>query len=149
MERYGYGPLRAEDVAEAADIEQQLFSKPWTKQNFLESLQQPDTIYLAAWENESGVLAGYCGCYQALDEGNITNVAVRPSMQRQGIARNLMLRMLQSGKQRGIQNFVLEVRISNHSAYSLYQSLGFQNVGVRKNFYTAPTEDAYIMVLQC
>lgn len=131
------------DLSEVVEIEQQLFTQPWSRQGFLSSLQQQDTLYLVA--QQDGKVAGYCGLLQSFDEADITNVAVHPEYRRLGIACQMLEQLMEQGGTRGIQRYTLEVRVSNTAAVKLYQKLGFASVGIRKNFYAFPTEDAMIM----
>ena len=137
--------MEEDDVPKAAELEQEIFSMPWSKQGFLEALRQ-DTLFVTAWKGNQ--LAGYCGMYCSMEEGEITNVAVSKSLRRQGIGRKMLKYLLKQADRKGIARVVLEVRISNTSAIALYESLGFQNVGVRRGFYQRPKEDAGIMVLE-
>lgn len=131
------------DLSEVVEIEQRIFTQPWSRQGFLSSLQQQDTLYLVAQQN--GKVAGYCGLLQSFDEADITNVAVHPEYRRLGIAYQMLEQLMEQGGTRGIQRYTLEVRVSNTAAVKLYQKLGFASVGIRKNFYAFPTEDAMIM----
>lgn len=149
MSRIVYRNMTVEDVAQAARIEKQIFSRPWTEENFRDSLELEATIFVVAQLENSGEIVGYCGCYQSFEEGNITNVAVKADVRRQGIACGVIQKVLELGKTRGISTFVLEVRVSNYAAIALYEKMGFRSVGIRKNFYVAPVEDAGIMVLSC
>jgi ribosomal-protein-alanine N-acetyltransferase len=135
--------MTEQDVAEAAQLEQEIFSMPWTSQGFLDSLQLADTLYLTAREN--GRLIGYCGLFQSFDEADITNVAVAPQCRNQGVGRQMLTELMRRGSARGISRYTLEVRAGNDAAIHLYQSIGFASVGIRKNFYEKPTEDAVIM----
>ena len=87
------------------------------------------------------------GCQTVLDEGYITNVAVSPDCRRQGIGRALIAELAERAKRAGLAFVTLEVRASNTPAIALYEGAGFKPVGVRKNFYTAPSEDAVLMTL--
>jgi ribosomal-protein-alanine N-acetyltransferase len=80
-----------------------------------------------------------------LDEGQIINVATHPDSRRRGVGRALMIAIEQSAKERGIVFLSLEVRESNAAARSLYSSLGWVECGIRRNFYSKPTENACIM----
>ena len=80
-----------------------------------------------------------------LDEGYITNVAVRPDCRRQGIAGKLLQVFLDFAKGNHLAFLSLEVRASNYDAIALYGSRGFRSVGRRKNYYEHPREDAIIM----
>ena len=138
--------METQDIPAIAQIERQLFSRPWSGQSFLEAMQQ-DTLFIAAvYGNE---IVGYCGMYCCLEEGEITNVAVVPASQNQGIGRRMLECLLRQARQKGISRIILEVRISNASAIHLYDKLGFQNCGIRKNLYEMPREDGMIMLLEC
>ncbi len=139
--------MTEEDVDSVVQIEQQLFSKPWTKQDFMNSMSDRHNIYVVA-EDEKQEVIGYCGIWGVLDEGQITNVAVRPDTQGQGIGYEMLSELLRIGKNEGLQQYTLEVRVSNSRAISLYKRLGFEEEGIRKNFYEKPVEDGIIMWLR-
>ena len=134
------------EVPAVAVLEQELFSMPWSKQGFLDTLAMDNVRFLVAVDED--VVCGYCGVYMAADEGEITNVAVAPSYRRRGIAKMLMRQLIDEAFELGISQIALEVRVSNEGAILLYTQLGFVSVGVRKNFYERPIEDAYIMLLR-
>lgn len=134
------------DVAAVAALEAQIFSMPWSAAGFADTLLREDVIFLVAYEQDE--LLGYVGIYCTLDEGEITNVAVAPSARRRGIARALLTELKQQLACRNVARIVLEVRVSNEPAIRLYEQMGFSVLGVRKNFYEKPTEDAYIMACQ-
>lgn len=131
------------DLEDVARIEKKIFSQPWSRKGFEDSLKQEDTCYLAAYID--GTLAGYCGFLQVLDEADITNVAVDAAYRKRGIGKAMLLELLRAGEKRGVNAFTLEVRESNKAALALYQSLGFESCGIRKNFYEFPKENAVIM----
>lgn len=138
--------MTAEDVASVSALEQEIFSVPWSEQGFLDALTQPTALFFVA--EHVGKIAGYCGIYCALDEGEITNVAVAPWARRKQIGRRLIKHLLAAVEEAGITNVLLEVRVSNAPAICLYESLGFEIFGLRKNFYEAPREDGYVMQLR-
>ena len=131
------------DLGSVARIEASIFSKPWSEEGFRDSLRIPNTVYLVA--EQDGSIAGYIGMLCVLDEGEITNVAVAEGFRRQGIGERLLSSLLQAGRKKGVDSFTLEVRESNSSARRLYRKLGFQEEGIRRNFYEKPTEDAILM----
>ena len=134
------------DVAAVAALEAQIFPMPWSAAGFADTLPREDVIFLVAYEQDE--LLGYVGIYCTLDEGEITNVAVAPAARRRGVARALLTELKQQLACRNVARIVLEVRVSNEPAIRLYEQLGFSVLGVRKNFYEKPTEDAYIMACQ-
>lgn len=139
--------MSEDDVDSVSKIEEQLFSKPWTRQDFVNSMSDRHNIYIVA-ENEKQEVVGYCGIWGVLDEGQITNVAVRPEDQGNGIGQRMLEELLRIGKNEGLQQYTLEVRKSNEKARRLYERLGFSEEGIRKNFYEKPTEDGIIMWLR-
>lgn len=138
--------MQTEDVERVCELERQIFSCPWTKKGFDDSLGLACTVFLTAEEN--GKIVGYAGMYTSLDEAEITNVAVKKEERRRGIGGLLVQRLKEEAAKRGIVKIVLEVRVSNEGAYRLYGNCGFQKCGVRKNFYEAPKEDAYLMIYE-
>ena len=135
--------MEERDVQQVAAIEAESFSLPWSEQAFRDSLAMYHTIFLVA--DLEGRIAGYCGCYQSLEEAEITNVAVKQELRGKRIARELLQELFRVGTAQGVFAYTLEVRVSNTPAIHLYESLGFENVGIRRDFYEKPTEDAMIM----
>ena len=132
--------MTAEDIPAVAQIEKECFSQPWSEQGFLDGMK--DAIFFVA---EDPQIAGYIGMYRMPPEGEITNVAVTRKMRKKGCGRELLLRMQQWAEKHGIDRIVLEVRSGNEPAIHLYRTCGFEKIGVRKNFYQFPREDADIM----
>ncbi len=130
------------DIGTVAQIETAVFSQPWSRQGFLDALAMECTLFLVA-ETEGGI-AGYIGMYVALDEAEITNVAVAEASRGRGVGGALVDTALLRARARGIRSAVLEVRVSNAPAIRLYESRGFVRQGVRRGFYECPKEDAYI-----
>lgn len=133
------------DVEKVSCLERQIFSQPWSRQGFLDALANENVIFLVA-EAEKRIV-GYCGMYCALDEGEITNVAVDSETRKKGVGRKLMDKLLGEAKTAGIRTVILEVRVSNEAAIRLYESFGFTVWGTRKGFYEKPREDGYVMSL--
>lgn len=131
------------DLDQVCAIEEQIFSQPWSRQDFLDSVKNDTHIYLVA--EQDGIIMGYCGMWGIAGEGQITNVAVAPQFHRQGVAKKLFRVFLEKGKQMGLTVFTLEVRTSNLPAIQLYKKFGFKEAGIRKKFYELPKEDALIM----
>ena len=134
--------MSREHLSAVAEIEQISFSDPWSVES-LELMLGEQAMGLVALED--GRVLGYVGMMCVLDEGQIINVATHPDARRRGVGRSLMMAIEQSAKQRGIVFLSLEVRESNAAARSLYSSLGWVECGIRKNFYSKPTENACIM----
>ena len=127
--------MLVEDLEQVVDIEQNLFSVPWTKEGFLTYLMKKDTMFFVVEEKER--ILGYCSMMTVLDEGDILNVAVRSDRQKEGIGQFLVDSMLRMAEMQGIKLVHLEVR--------LYQRLGFKEDGLRRNYYENPVENAVLM----
>jgi ribosomal-protein-alanine N-acetyltransferase len=149
--------MTPQDAGAVAAIEKENFSQPWSEQGFIESLSNPDTLFLVAQTDSSReenrsmppqpAIAGYIGMYLAMDEGEITNVAVAASARNRGIGKALIRELTEKAARRGISRIVLEVRVGNRPAIALYERMGFRRIGTRKGFYDFPKEDADIMEL--
>ena len=138
-------PMTRDDIPALVELEKQCFSKPWTYEGFAAELENSAAHFLTA--KLGGNIVGYIGFQAVLDEGYVDNVAVSPECRRQGIAKALLTEAIEESKRMGLAFLSLEVRQSNAPAIALYKSFGFETVGVRKRFYTAPTEDADIMTI--
>lgn len=141
----GIRNMRREDLPEVSEIEQAVFSDPWSLRAFEEEIRNPDAVYLVC--EAEGKIAGYCGLWCVVGEGQITNVAVGEGYRGKGIGTGMLLKLLEKGREKGLSAFTLEVRVSNAAAVRLYEKLGFTSVGIRKSFYEKPVEDAFIMWL--
>ena len=137
-------PMTADHLDEVAELERICFSTPWSRNMLAEELDNALSAFLVALD-ESGKVVGYAGLQVVLDEGYITNVAVRPECRRQGIAGKLLQVFLDFAQGNHLAFLTLEVRASNYDAIALYGSRGFRSVGRRKNYYEHPKEDAIIM----
>lgn len=135
--------MQAMDVEQIVTLEQMIFSQPWSKESFLESIQTDSNLYLVV--EDGSCIVAYCGLRIILDEAHITNVAVANEFRGMGIAYQMLSVLIELAKDKGVQAFTLEVRVSNERAIHLYEGLGFKNAGIRKNFYEHPNEDGMIM----
>ena len=137
-------PMTADHLDEVAELERVCFTTPWSRNMLAEELDNYLSAFLVALDDNDKV-AGDAGLQAVLDEGYITNVAVRPDCRRQGIAGKLLQVFLDFAKGNHLAFLSLEVRASNYDAIALYGSRGFRSVGRRKNYYEHPREDAIIM----
>ncbi|HJB27524.1 MAG TPA: ribosomal protein S18-alanine N-acetyltransferase [Candidatus Blautia faecavium] len=135
--------MLVEDLDKVMEIEEDLFAVPWTKEGYFTFLTRKDAMFLVV--EEKGEILGYCGLLMVLDEGDVTNVAVKRDRQREGIGNFLMESMLRLAYEQGIRTVHLEVRAGNSVAVRLYERLGFVKDGIRKGYYTDPVEDAVLM----
>ena len=135
--------MLVEDLDQVIKIERELFSPPWTREGFFTYLTHKDAMFLVV--EEKGEILAYCGLLMVLDEGDITNVAVRPDRQREGIGHFLMDSLIRLAQEQGVTTIHLEVRVGNDTAIRLYERMGFTRDGIRKQYYTDPVEDALLM----
>lgn len=133
-----------DNLEQVAAIERENFSVPWTETGFFTYLMREDALFLVAKDEQEQIL-GYCGVLMAIDEGDITNISVKKEMQGTGIGTALLNELFVQTKERGVHTLFLEVRESNLRALALYEKQGFVRMGIRKNYYTDPTEDGITM----
>jgi ribosomal-protein-alanine N-acetyltransferase len=135
--------MNATHVSQVAELEKLCFSDPWSEKSVASELDNPLSLWLVAQEGER--LAGYVGSQTVLDETDMMNIAVHPDYRRCGVAQQLVVQLVADLKRRGSRCLTLEVRASNDPARKLYEKLGFQQIGLRKNYYRNPREDALIL----
>ena len=124
-------------------IEGVVNGSPWSERSFRNEIDHPHGVFLVALEE--GKVVGYGGLWLVIDEAHVTNVAVAPDHQRQGVGRRLMIALLDLAKRRGMTCATLEVRAGNAPALHLYESLGFERSALRRGYYPDNKEDAVVM----
>ncbi len=136
--------LTSELLPAVLDLDQQCFGGLWTLEGYQRELESPNSDLLILVAHGSLVIG--LGCLWAiLDEAHITIVAVHPDYQRLGFGQAILLAVLQTAHQRGLERATLEVRTSNQSAINLYQKFDFREAGRRKRYYPDTGEDASIL----
>lgn len=135
--------MTQKDVAAVAALEAESFSRPWSYDAFYKTLEAENYIVLTAKAPE--VLLGYCVLLCTGAEADVTNVCTTPQARRRGVATALLAALLEAGQARGVTDFFLEVREGNVPARALYTKLGFEKIGLRKNYYEEPKEHAVLM----
>ena len=135
--------MGAEDLDEVARLEAEVFTQPWSLESFMIEVQTPNHIYLVA--EDCGKILGYCGLWEVAGEGQITNVCVAPEHRGKNVGTQMLEELLNRALEQKVGAITLEVRVSNEPAIRLYEKLGFELAGIRKNFYSHPNEDAKIM----
>ena len=137
-------PMRATDVAEVVMIERASYQFPWSEGIFRDCLRVGYLCRVVMLDDE---LIGYGVMSAGAGEAHILNVCVRESARCRGVGRSLLRHLLERATAFGMGEAYLEVRPSNTAAIRLYQSLGFQQVGVRRGYYQAVggREDAAVL----
>ena len=133
-------------IDDICEIETESFGDPWSRQFFLDLLDNYYTVAFAAVEN--GEVAGYLIAYHIRAEIQILNIAVKKNMRNKKIATRLFGVIFDYAEAESAGEFTLEVRPSNTGAAALYKKLGFKIDGARKNYYKNPKEDAVLMSLR-
>ncbi len=136
-------PMRREDLPRVMEIERASYTAPWPEASFRGLLSRTDaSIHIA--ENE-GRIVGYAACWAVMEQGELGNIAVAPGQRGRGIAKRLMDAVIEDMRERGVRELFLEVRVTNDVARHLYERYGFEEIGCRPDYYTAPVEDAIVM----
>ena len=138
-------PMNADHLEEIERLERICFSRPWNRRMLAEELENQCAAFLVAEDGDTGAVLGYAGLLVVADEGYITNVAVFPEFRRCGIAARILEVYLNFAEANRLAFVTLEVRPTNAPAIALYENLGFRQVGLRKNYYHKPKEDALIL----
>lgn len=138
-------PMTPAQLPQAAALERACFSHPWTEQALAEDLDN-ELLTLLAAVGEDGTLLGYGEVRTVLDEGTLERIAVAPQFRRHGAAEALLRRFLDDGRGK-LAFLTLEVRAGNVPAIGLYEKLGFEVVGRRRNYYREEGEDALLMTV--
>jgi len=136
--------MQSGHLEKLAELEKICFSsQAWSYKSLEDELTNPTAHFFVAEVDED--VAGYIGMYIVCENCYVTNVAVFPQYRRQGVARALIKMAMLTADAMETDFISLEVRPSNEAALSLYRSFGFEQNGLRKNYYKNPTEDALIM----
>ena len=152
-------PMQAADLDAVLEIEAVSHLHPWTKGNFSDSLAVGHWAYCIRPQVDQSikgsyldpaVLWAYCILFPAVDELHLLNITVSPKLRKLGLASRMMAAIEGVAAQQHMPRIILEVRPSNIAAVSLYQKLGYEQIGIRKNYYPADPqlgtrEDALVM----
>ena len=152
-------PMTATDLDSVLAIESISHIHPWTKGNFSDSLSAGHWAYCVRPQLAEAikgsyldpeVLWAYCILFPAVDELHLLNITVSPKLRRLGIGNKMMNAIEGVAAQQKIPRIILEVRPSNEHALKLYQSLGYEQIGLRKNYYPVDAasglrEDALVL----
>lgn len=132
------------DLDDVLCIERGVHAHPWTLGNFSDALRSK---YLCkVYESGQGMI-GYAVLMLAVDEAELLDIAISAAHQRHGFGRRLLEEMMMLARRNDMRRVVLEVRASNAAAIGLYKSMGFTDIGLRRDYYPAENgrEDAILM----
>jgi ribosomal-protein-alanine N-acetyltransferase len=136
--------MTEEDIDQILEVEHASFTTPWSREAFYNELHNNRfAVYIVLEENDK--IIGYCGAWIVIDEAHVTNVAILPEYRGRKLGEALLQKMMSMAREMGAKSMTLEVRVTNHVAQSLYRKLGFQDGGIRKNYYSDNQEDGLVM----
>lgn len=130
-------------VPQVAELEMACFSDPWSEKSIRSELSNPLSLWIVAVDDEAVI--GYVGSQSVLGESDMMNLAVREDYRRVGVGACLVQELVKELSLSGNYQLTLEVRQSNSAAISLYEKMGFNQIGRRPNYYHNPKEDALIL----
>jgi ribosomal-protein-alanine N-acetyltransferase len=136
--------MREEDIDQIVNIEKLSFATPWSKESFYNELNKNQFATYVVIEDSEKVI-GYCGVWLIIDEAHITNIAILPEYRGRKLGDALLAKVITTVKEMGAKSVTLEVRVTNTVAQNLYRKFGFENGGIRKNYYSDNQEDALVM----
>jgi ribosomal-protein-alanine N-acetyltransferase len=141
--------IGVKDLSNVMEVERLCYPIPWSESVFKDSVTGSNECWLFEYQ---GVLCGHAVVSNILDEVHLLNICIAPRFNRKGLGRVLLKHLISTAVERNASVFFLEVRVSNRSAIDLYFSEGFNEVGVRPNYYPsevgAGREDALLMTLE-
>ncbi|MBU3579981.1 ribosomal protein S18-alanine N-acetyltransferase [Polynucleobacter sp. 73C-SIWE] len=152
-------PMQIADLDAVLEIESVSHLHPWTRGNFSDSLAAGHWAYCIRPQIDQAIkgsyldpaiLWAYCILFPAVDELHLLNITVSPKLRKLGLGSRMMAAIEGVAAQQNIPRIILEARPSNIAAVTLYQKLGYEQIGIRKNYYPADLqlglrEDALVM----
>ena len=147
--RFQLLPMNEEHVEGVHAVFEECFSaEKWSVRSIREELTNQLARTFVMWDALEEKVVGFINVHHVLGEGDLNDIAVTQSCRRKGLAAQLMKAALKLAQEEGISRYTLEVRESNQGAIRFYESFGFQKVGMRKNYYTKPTENALLYQIE-
>jgi len=144
--RYGFRPMQIEDLDTILQIEPVIYTHPWTRGNFADSLKSGHSAWVMT---SADVIIGYSLMMLVLDEAHLLNISIASAYQKQGLGHVLLAYMVEQAQALAMKTMLLEVRSSNVAAIALYAKMGFVKDSIRKGYYPGEVarEDAVLMSL--
>lgn len=146
---------RADDLGHLAEVETASFSTPWTLGAFRSLIRRRDVyVVVAEWDRSPGAagrvaeVVGHGVLWRAAEAAELATLAVVSAFRGRGIAGRLLDYLVRAARRDGIRSIRLEVRSSNEAALRLYRGRGFRDLGVRRDYYHRPREDARVLHLK-
>lgn len=137
--------MNEHDLKRVEQLEAELFSSPWSKEDFEHELNNNDCAHYFVVEMD-GMIVGYCGVWNLYEQAQITTIGVTKDYQGRGIASMLMQKIEEISCANGCETCSLEVRVSNIAAQKLYEKFGYFVINTRKSYYSDNHEDAFLMM---
>ena len=143
-----FAPAEFDDLPVMIKNETRSYAFPWTEGVFRDCISGPQDSWVA--RDIRGQIIGHAFLSVAAEEAHLLNLCVTRDQQGYGYGRQFMHFLLDQLKAQGVAMLFLEVRPSNRIAVALYESMGFREIGIRKDYYPAPLgrEDARVFALQ-
>jgi [ribosomal protein S18]-alanine N-acetyltransferase len=141
---YHFRYMKEEDIDQVLVVEHASFATPWSRDAFFNEINNNRFATYIVLEEDHKII-GYCGVWIVVDEAHVTNVAILPDYRGRKLGQVLMSKLIEIAKDEGAKSMTLEVRVTNYPALALYRKFGFQNGGIRKNYYSDNQEDALVM----
>ncbi len=141
-----YSKCHGTDIPEIAALEKECFSDAWSEKSIADLVASESVVCLVAKDNNE--LCGYIIVRIIAPEGELYRIAVKEDKRGRGVGYRLIKNALDYLEPEGLETLFLEVRGQNTAALALYSSLGFCEIGKRRNYYKDPTDDAVIMLYQ-
>lgn len=138
-------PLSMENIDSVIEIEKSSYKSPWTREQFMSELDNPEVAYMFVMKFNETVI-GYAGFWISFEYATITKVTIHPLLRGKGLSKILLKDLIDRCFALGAEMISLEVRLSNIIAQGLYSSMGFAKEGMRKKYYS-DGEDAVVMIL--
>lgn len=137
------------DLPAVITLDQSSFSLPWPESAFHFEIEKNPAArcWVAEVPGDTPAIVGMIVVWLIIDEVHIATFAVDPTMRQQRIGQKMLAFTLSNGFENGATKAFLEVRSGNLAARALYQKFGFEEVGVRKKYYSDNGEDAILMNL--